>query len=107
LTGNTAIPSAVALNFVQPEFHVAARSAVTFRAPVPEASIDEDNHAFRFKGKIRAPRERKMPPPVLDAVFTKEQNHADFRATITLAAHSSHDFRSLLFAPNVSHLNQV
>ena len=73
------------------------------RAPVPEASVDEEGNSLLGEDEIGPPDELGSAPPARDSVGPKDAHHSHLRARVAPAPYSAHDLGALGFGEDVGH----
>lgn len=90
-SANFGIPCFVCRNLLDPICAVCFRNPAMTMAPMPQASVNEENNLAFWKYKIRFPGERIISPPPGNMLFPEERNYRAFCGSVPLCFHSRHD----------------
>ena len=74
--------------------------------PLPQFradSVHEYGQSLFWENKIRFACQRLMPPPALDAMFTKELQQFDLSGFVALPANAGHHLAAFVFGEDVGH----
>jgi hypothetical protein len=82
--GNRAVAGAIANDLCIPVSAIGSGAAVTARAAVPEAPIDEDGQAAPPENEIGLPGQLGMSSPAGDAFSPENRKEAQFSFRVTL-----------------------
>src|SRR5438094_902428 len=82
--------------------------ALTSRATVPKATVDEDSYAFPYETKVRPTRNiRRMSLPAAQTAPDQARRHAHFSRAIFSRSHLCHPRGSLPGSERVAALDRI